>query len=74
MNRAFAESPDYVFRRIAASKHHPCANVVKTANGLVTITFVHHRLPNGCCSRCNGIMPLTFWQFTDKPVAEMQPS
>jgi hypothetical protein len=63
VNIAFANSPDYVFRRIAAGKKHPCANVVKTADGLVTVTFVHSRLEDGRCSRCHGIMPVTFWQF-----------
>jgi hypothetical protein len=73
MNRVFAQSPDYSFRRIAARKKHPCAHIVATENGLVTVTFVHHII-EGCCSRCNGIMPLTFWQFQEKPAVEMQPS
>ena len=73
MNHAFADSPDYAFRRIAAGTRHPCAHSVTTENGLVTVTFVHHRV-NGVCSRCNGIMPLTFWQYQLKPIAEQQPS
>ena len=74
MNHVYAESPDYAFRRIAAGKRHPCAHSVTTANGLVTVTFVHHRDAEGRCRRCHGIMPLTFWQFQPKPAAEQQPS
>lgn len=74
MNRVFAESPDYAFRRIAAGKHHPCAHRVVTQNGLITVTFVHNRNSDGCCIRCHGIFPLTFWQYQEKSAAEMQPS
>jgi len=74
MNRAFAESPDYAFRRSAAAGQHPCAHSVTGANGLVTVTFVHNRDAEGRCYRCHGIMPLTFWQFTNKLPTDMQPS
>ena len=74
MNRAFAESPDYTFRKIALSSRHPCANSVVTENGLVTITFVHHRNRNGICLRCSGIMPITFWQYQERPAVEQTPS
>ena len=62
MNRIFAESPDAVFRKIAARRNHPCAHVTKDKSGLVTVTFVHRLRRGACCSRCNEIMPLTFWQ------------
>lgn len=76
MNRAFADSPDNVFKRIAAAKRHPCAHVVNDSNGLVTVTFVHVWQPgeDRRCSRCSGIMPLTFWQCNPTPPAEQIPS
>lgn len=75
MNRAFAESPDAVFKQIAAGKRHPCAHRVVDGNGLITVTFVHiFKNADRVCSRCNGIMPLTFWQYQDKPAAEYLPA
>lgn len=62
MNRIFAESPDAMFKKIAAGKRHPCAHASKDSSGLITVTFIH-RMENGVCVRCNGILPLTFWQY-----------
>lgn len=73
MNRVFQESPDNAFKMIAAVKRHPCAHRMSDGNGLVTVTFVHlRRGSDGACTRCKGIMPLTFWQYT--PAAEQIPS
>ena len=76
MNRAFAESPDNVFRHIAAGKRHPCVHCATDANGFMTVTFVHvFRLnSDGQCTRCKGILPFTFWQYQEKPLAEYLPS
>lgn len=72
MNRIHAESPDYVIRRIAIRRDHPCAHKVTGANGLVTITFIHN-MHEGICLKCHQIMPLTFWQFS-KSQAELLPA